>query len=98
MARESLHTIVRHLHRLTAAPGTAGLTDGQLLERWVRYRDEAAFEVLAWRHQEAGPPPHRVHPFWHFLVFLEFLLDRGHTQAPLVQGEPMLDIWPDDRL
>jgi RNA polymerase sigma factor (sigma-70 family) len=50
MARESLQTVVRHLHRLTAAPGSAGLTDGQLLERWVRQRDEAAFELLAWRH------------------------------------------------
>jgi RNA polymerase sigma factor (sigma-70 family) len=27
-----------------------GLTDGQLLERFLAHRDEAAFEVLVWRH------------------------------------------------
>jgi RNA polymerase sigma factor (sigma-70 family) len=50
MARESLHTVIRHLHRLTAPPGAGGLSDAELLGRWVRGRDEAALEALAWRH------------------------------------------------
>src|SRR5215475_11889843 len=37
--------------RKTLDPGRAGgLTDGQLLERFVARRDEAAFELLLWRH------------------------------------------------
>ena len=31
-------------------PQDGGLTDAHLLERYVRDGDEAAFEVLAWRH------------------------------------------------
>jgi RNA polymerase sigma factor (sigma-70 family) len=50
MTPDPLHTVVRHLHRLTAPAGASALTDAQLLERWVNQRDEAAFEVLAWRH------------------------------------------------
>ncbi len=30
--------------------GGGGLSDAQLLERFVRDREEAAFEVLVWRH------------------------------------------------
>src|SRR5262245_34870581 len=31
-------------------PRAAGLTDAELLERFVARREEAAFEVLVWRH------------------------------------------------
>jgi len=33
-----------------AGAAAGGLTDADLLERFVRQRDEAAFEVLVWRH------------------------------------------------
>src|SRR5262249_4973150 len=50
MAREQLHTLLRHLHRLTVREEVGGLSDAQLLERFASRRDEAAFEVLVWRH------------------------------------------------
>jgi RNA polymerase sigma factor (sigma-70 family) len=50
MADERLYTLVRHLRRATAPPSAAGLRDGELLERFLRERDEAAFELLLWRH------------------------------------------------
>jgi serpin B len=50
MASGPLHNTLVYLRRL-AAPGEAGaLSDAELLERFVRHRDEAAFEVLVWRH------------------------------------------------
>jgi RNA polymerase sigma factor (sigma-70 family) len=50
MASGPLSTFLRHLRRV-ARPGTArDHTDAQLLERFVRGRDEAAFELLVWRH------------------------------------------------
>jgi hypothetical protein len=42
--------VVRYLHAVAGPPPAAGPTDGQLLERYVRQRDEAAFELLLWRH------------------------------------------------
>jgi RNA polymerase sigma factor (sigma-70 family) len=56
MASGQLRTLLHHLHRL-AAPGPGGLSDAQLLERFVAERDEAAFEVLVWRH---GPLVYNV--------------------------------------
>jgi RNA polymerase sigma factor (sigma-70 family) len=50
MADERLGTLVRHLRRAVAPPGPVGLRDAQLLERFLRDRDEAAFELLLWRH------------------------------------------------
>jgi RNA polymerase sigma factor (sigma-70 family) len=50
MSAMQLGTFLRHLRRVVG-PGTdAGLTDAQLLERFLNDRDEAAFEVLVWRH------------------------------------------------
>jgi RNA polymerase sigma factor (sigma-70 family) len=49
MAEAQLRSLLRHLHRRAGGPW-AGLNDGQLLERFLRHRDEAAFEVLVWRH------------------------------------------------
>src|SRR6516165_8596512 len=50
MAERSLPTLLRCLRRLADAPGSGTLTDGQLLERFVAWRDPAAFELLVWRH------------------------------------------------
>jgi RNA polymerase sigma factor (sigma-70 family) len=50
MGDAQLQTLVRHLRRMADPGGTGGLSDAQLLERWVAQRDEAAFEVLVWRH------------------------------------------------
>jgi RNA polymerase sigma factor (sigma-70 family) len=49
----STPTLQALLDALRQAAGTAGhcaLGDEQLLERWLARRDEAAFEVLLWRH------------------------------------------------
>jgi RNA polymerase sigma factor (sigma-70 family) len=51
-----LRTLLRSFPSL-ATPGAGGLTDEQLLERFVADRDEAAFEVLVWRH---GPLVYNV--------------------------------------
>jgi RNA polymerase sigma factor (sigma-70 family) len=45
-----LRSTLRHLLRLTAGREADGLSDSQLLERFVTRRDEAAFELLVWRH------------------------------------------------
>ncbi len=49
MAQAPLRLLFQGLRRLTDRSG-GGLTDAQLLERYVNSRDEAAFEVLVWRH------------------------------------------------
>jgi len=50
MAFGQLNSFIGRLRRLVAAPERCGLGDAHLLERWVQLRDEAAFEVLIWRH------------------------------------------------
>ena len=50
MATRQLSTFLHRLRRAVAGRDGAGLSDTQLLERFVRGRDEAAFEVLVWRH------------------------------------------------
>src|SRR6516225_5423985 len=49
MAHGELNLVLAHLRRLFLEPDS-GVGDGTLLERFVRQRDEAAFEVLVWRH------------------------------------------------
>ena len=50
MADSQLRTLIRHLRR-TSNPSECGrLDDAELLARFVAERDEAAFEVLTWRH------------------------------------------------
>jgi RNA polymerase sigma factor (sigma-70 family) len=44
-----LSEVLRRL-RSAAVPVAGGLADAELLRRWVAGRDEAAFEVLLWRH------------------------------------------------
>ena len=43
-----LDCLVRQVRRMVTPSN--GLTDAELLRRWVEDRDEAAFEVLLWRH------------------------------------------------
>ncbi len=50
MGTRALHTLIRHLHQAAGPPGDGTLTDGELLKRWAVYRDQAAFELLLWRH------------------------------------------------
>jgi RNA polymerase sigma factor (sigma-70 family) len=50
MASAPLHTIVRHLRHAVVASGETGLSDAELLRRFVATRDDAAFELLVWRH------------------------------------------------
>jgi RNA polymerase sigma factor (sigma-70 family) len=50
MATGHLGTLIRQLCRAAGPASAAGLGDAQLLERFVQARDEAAFEVLLWRH------------------------------------------------
>jgi RNA polymerase sigma factor (sigma-70 family) len=50
MASGQLNTVIRQLLHVAGRRRAGGLSDAQLLERFVRARDEAAFEVLVWRH------------------------------------------------
>jgi DNA-directed RNA polymerase specialized sigma24 family protein len=50
VAKGNLTAILRQLRRVVVRPAEGGLTDAQLLERFAAQRDEAAFEVLLWRH------------------------------------------------
>jgi RNA polymerase sigma factor (sigma-70 family) len=51
MADNIRNSILHSLRRFFAREKDA-LTDGELLRRFVRQRDEAAFELLVWRHAE----------------------------------------------
>jgi hypothetical protein len=46
VASHPLHDFIRRLRRARSVSEGAHLTDGQLLERFIKKRDEAAFEVL----------------------------------------------------
>src|SRR5438105_523783 len=50
MANGQLQTVIRFLRRIVGPQESGGLTDAQLLERFVTGHDQAAFEVLVWRH------------------------------------------------
>jgi RNA polymerase sigma factor (sigma-70 family) len=52
MAHRQLHDVVHYLRRVTAPTENHGISDVELLERFVRGRDEAAFELLVWRHRK----------------------------------------------
>jgi RNA polymerase sigma factor (sigma-70 family) len=55
MGQPTLSNLLRHLNRLLDDRKADGLTDADLLARFADNRDEAAFEVLVWRH---GPMVH----------------------------------------
>jgi RNA polymerase sigma factor (sigma-70 family) len=50
MAHGPLQNTLHHLRSLVTAPDAVGLSDAELLERFLGRRDEAAFEVLVRRH------------------------------------------------
>jgi RND family efflux transporter MFP subunit len=50
MTWRNLRKVVRYLHAVARPDSSVGPTDGQLLDRYVGQRDEAAFELLLWRH------------------------------------------------
>jgi RNA polymerase sigma factor (sigma-70 family) len=50
MADVPLRTVIRRLATLVSARQLGGLSDAALLQRFVAQHDEAAFEVLVWRH------------------------------------------------
>jgi RNA polymerase sigma factor (sigma-70 family) len=50
MARRNLSAVIRYLRELTGSTGPSGASDAELLERYVRHGDDAAFELLLWRH------------------------------------------------
>jgi RNA polymerase sigma factor (sigma-70 family) len=45
-----MRDVIRGLRRVVGPAGAAGVADADLLGRWVADRDEAAFELLLWRH------------------------------------------------
>jgi hypothetical protein len=50
MADHSLPAILEHVQRRLRPSLSGVVTDAQLLERFLQDRDEAAFELLMWRH------------------------------------------------
>jgi RNA polymerase sigma factor (sigma-70 family) len=50
MGTRQLRQVVQHLCRVVDPLRDGQLSDAELLQRWVSQRDEAAFEVLVWRH------------------------------------------------
>jgi RNA polymerase sigma factor (sigma-70 family) len=50
MATIPADDVARHLRKLALLRDSAGMTDGQLLESYVRHRDEAGFAALMRRH------------------------------------------------
>jgi RNA polymerase sigma factor (sigma-70 family) len=50
MATGQLNLVLHQLRKTVRRQLARGLADGELLERFLRKRDEAAFEVLVWRH------------------------------------------------
>src|SRR5579884_495396 len=44
------HPILNYLRQTLGAPPAGGVSDADLLRRFVAERDEAAFELLLWRH------------------------------------------------
>src|SRR5260370_25355882 len=52
MPDQQLHGVIQYLRRIVTGGDAANISDGQLLERFVTHRDEAAFELLVWRHSK----------------------------------------------
>src|SRR5260370_36992990 len=54
MARGSISLAIRHLSKLVGCQAGSGISDLDLLERIVTQREDAAFELLMWRHERMG--------------------------------------------
>src|SRR5262249_1928665 len=52
MSADRHASVLRHVRQLLGASAGDGPTDGELLRRFTAGRDEAAFELLVWRHAE----------------------------------------------
>ena len=50
MATGQMSSVIQHFRRAALLQDGGGMTDGQLLERFLARRDEAAFEALVRRH------------------------------------------------
>jgi RNA polymerase sigma factor (sigma-70 family) len=50
MSGAAQRAVLRYLRRLGDDPAAQGIADADLLQRFVSCRDEAAFELLLWRH------------------------------------------------
>jgi RNA polymerase sigma factor (sigma-70 family) len=50
MLRHPLSKLVQHLRIAASKHNAAGVTDGELLDRFVRHKEESAFEALMCRH------------------------------------------------
>ncbi|MCI0378111.1 MAG: sigma-70 family RNA polymerase sigma factor, partial [Gemmataceae bacterium] len=50
MPNNSVAAVLHELNRIVAPAGTDELGDAELLQRFARRRDQAAFELLVWRH------------------------------------------------
>src|SRR5262245_27739717 len=50
MANRPMSKVMAQLRRAVVLPEGGGLTDGQLLTRFIEHRDEAAFEALVRKH------------------------------------------------
>src|SRR6476620_5641664 len=57
MADRGFGTVLQYLHRIASADGRDGPTDGELLARFTRSREESSFATLVGRH---GPMVFRV--------------------------------------
>ena len=50
MPAAQLESVIRHLRKVASRGEAAQVGDGELLDRFIARRDEAAFEVLVHRH------------------------------------------------
>ncbi|HMF14410.1 MAG TPA: sigma-70 family RNA polymerase sigma factor, partial [Gemmataceae bacterium] len=50
MAHAQRDLVLRYVRRVAGATGAGDVTDADLLSRFLAHRDEAAFELLLWRH------------------------------------------------
>src|SRR5262249_61021685 len=50
MPARQLQGVIHHLRRTVGARGLREVPDAELLKRFTADRDEAAFELLVWRH------------------------------------------------
>jgi RNA polymerase sigma factor (sigma-70 family) len=50
MANTRHHPILNYLRQVLGTPSAGGVSDADLLRRFVDQKDEAAFELLLWRH------------------------------------------------